>query len=161
MTKWTGNILTHALWWSMLGPFLGNWVGILYQITYQEARGRISGMGTWIVAGSYIAGSIFLAIMQVDLAPHAWKWIESSSLLQAAKDKQDALEEEKENRKHGNKKDEEDKEGLFDGIFKDDKEEKPTHETQNHRQPQEPESEDYGYDDYDDYDNDDDYYSTF
>jgi hypothetical protein len=30
MTKWTGNILTNALWWSFLGPFLGNWVGILY-----------------------------------------------------------------------------------------------------------------------------------
>ena len=72
-------MLTQAIWFSFTGPFLGDWVGIMYHMTYMEARGRLKSLSTWVVLGIYVWYTIMLAILFVDLAPHAWRWIEGST----------------------------------------------------------------------------------
>ena len=62
-TKWTAQMLTNAVWMSFGAPFLGNWFGILYFLSYAEAEGRFTKFWTWVNFAIYLLATVFLAIL--------------------------------------------------------------------------------------------------
>ena len=68
-------MLLSALWVSLAGPLIGDWIGIIYFITYAESQGVLSDAATWIFFAVYMVLTITILFLELGLAPSAQHWI--------------------------------------------------------------------------------------
>ena len=59
---------------SLLAPFAGNWIAMIFFMVYANSYGLFDTAGFWVGLILLISWTIFIMIIQVTLSPKIFRW---------------------------------------------------------------------------------------